>query len=267
MRIGEFLTKEFRLKIYEKYLTSDISYFERKENSPAALMSKITNDTIKINIIATSMLGFTLHTLVAILISVPLAFSSEWRLSLINVGFIPAIGIISFLTFKSQKKIEEISKRSNFESSVIVSEAVNNSKTIIAFNMRQEIINLFTKTITAENTDFIKSNILKCLFYGISQFLVFSLYALLFWYAGNYVKSDSTDFINQMFIPGFSFDPLEYSRLMVRCILVILFSGLGIGLAQKFVGDYSSAKQSLYQINLKLTAIGCYGRRIEFLMT
>ncbi len=102
MRIGEFLTKKFRLKIYEKYLTSDISFFEKKDNSPAALMSKITNDTIKINIIATSMLGFTLHTIVAILVGVPIAFSSEWRLSLINVGFIPAIGIVSFFTFRAQ---------------------------------------------------------------------------------------------------------------------------------------------------------------------
>ena len=70
-------------------------------------------------------------------------------------------------------------------------------------------------------------------FYSITQFVIFAIYAILFYVGGNLYKKDKATFTN-----------------ILRAIFTILFSALGVGIAQMFVGDYSAVLNLFIGVNL-----------------
>ena len=88
---GEILTSKYRKDIFEKFLNLHIGYFDIKENSPGALLTRLTSDTTKITGIATSILGQILQTIVTLCIGMIVSFFYQWIICAINIAFMPLI--------------------------------------------------------------------------------------------------------------------------------------------------------------------------------
>ena len=232
--LGEILTSKYRKEVFEKFLNLHIAYFDLKENSPGALLTKLTTDTTKISGVATTILGQLLQTSVTLIIGIVVSFVCQWILTLINIAFMPLVIGSYYLQFTLQQGVNDGNK---FIDGNILSESVLNSKTIFSYNMQYKIVDIYSNIILdVQNLKNKKCKHLKILingfFYSITQFVIFAMYATLFYVGGNLYKKDKATFTN-----------------ILRAIFTILFSALGVGIAQMFVGDYSAAKQSI--INLQ----------------
>lgn len=223
-----------------------MAFFDDPEHSPGALLSKLSSDTTKINSVALAVVGLIVQMTVTLTLGLTIGFISDWRLSLINLGFLPLIALTSVGSYKVQKGLEGSDQSIEIESGSILSESVNNSKTIFSYNMAVPVADMYTKLITKNDKTVLKDALCNAFLYSLSQFIVFALYGTLFYVASVFMKVDEEKGIDvSIGDEGFN---TKYISNMMRAILTILFTALGVGIAQQFIGDYATAKESLYNL-------------------
>jgi ABC-type multidrug transport system fused ATPase/permease subunit len=232
--IGEILTKKFRELIYDKFLNFHMGFFDRAENSPGSLLTKLSADTTKINGVALTIIGQLIQTAVTLILGISLALTYQWKLCLINLCFLPLIIGNYVIQFRVQKGSAEGSENIEVEAGSILSESVINTKTIFSYNMQDKVVLFYGNILKGFNTHLLRTSALNGLLYGLSQFVIFGMYATLFSVGGGLYSNKEVTLQN-----------------MMRAIFIVLFTALGVGIAQVFVGDYHAAKQaivSLYKI-------------------
>jgi ATP-binding cassette subfamily B (MDR/TAP) protein 1 len=218
--------------MFDKFLNFHMGFFDRNENSPGALLTKLSSDCTKINGIALSVVGQLLQTSVTLILGITLALVYDWRLCLINLGFLPLIVLTYVFQFKVQKGGSAGNEAIEVEAGSILSESVINTKTIFSYNMEDKVVDFYSKVLARFNKNLFKSSLYNGIFYAISQFIIFAMYATLFYAGGQF----------------FFMEPKLTLKNMMRAILTILFSALGIGVAAAFVGDYGAAKQAMVSL-------------------
>lgn len=89
--IGSVITNELRKKIIDKYLKLHISYFDINENSPGALLTRLSIDTTQLNSLVLTVIGDFINSLGNLIVGIILGFYYDWRMTLICICFIPFI--------------------------------------------------------------------------------------------------------------------------------------------------------------------------------
>ena len=230
-KIGEILCQKLRSAVFKKYLQMHIGFYDIQENSPGALITRLSSDTTKLNGIVLTMIGVSVQTFVNLIVGIVLGFIYDWRLSLIALAFLPLLAGSTAFQHRLRKGLIQSDEELDIESGSVLSESVINTKTIFSFNMQKKIV-LFYQEISGRGTkNLIKQSLISGFFFGISQFVLFATYAVIFYAGGSFILNGSLDFGS-----------------MMKAILCILFAAAGIGNAQQYMGDYSKAKLALESI-------------------
>ena len=211
-----------------------MGFFDRVENSPGSLLTKLSAETTKINGVALTIIGQLIQTAVTLILGISLALVYQWKLCLINLCFMPLIIGNYVIQFRVQKGDVEGNESIETEAGSILSESVINTKTLFSYNMQDKVVDFYSKILKGFNKNIIRTSLLNGLLYGASQFVIFAMYATLFYVGGNLFSKKEVS--------------LSY---MMRAIFIVLFTALGVGIAQAFVGDYQAAKHaivSLYKV-------------------
>lgn len=233
-KIGETLCKNLRSAVFQKLLQMHMSFFDKPENSPGALMTRLSSDTTKLNGIVLTMIGVSVQSLVNLVLGLTLGFIFDWRLSLISLAFMPLIAFSGAIQNELRKGLVKSDEKLDIESGSILSEAVINTKTIFSYNMQSKICQFYDEVILCGKDNIFKSSFITGLSFGFSQFIIFITYAVVFYSGGNFILEGS----------------LEFGDIM-KAMFSILFAAFGLGQAQQYVGDISKAKvavDSIFQI-------------------
>jgi ATP-binding cassette subfamily B (MDR/TAP) protein 1 len=177
------------------------------------------------------MIAISVQTFVMLIIGVVLGFYYDWRLSLINLGFFPLIMFNSVMHFKIQSGYTNADQKTEIEAGSILSESVINTKTIFSYNMQSTVVNLYKEILDRKSKDLVCQSIINGVLFGISQFVVFIIYAVLF-YAGG-----------QFMLKGYL-----TLKSMMSAIFAILMSAFGLGMAQQYIKDYSESRTALMNL-------------------
>ena len=189
-----FLTANLRKKILKKYLELDLSFFDKIENSPGALLSKLSIDTIQLNSIFQMIIGDLFHCLGSLISGLLLSFYYDWRLSIISCCFIPFIIISNLLIAKTRRSGNKYYNKSNIEAGAILSESVLNTKTIFAFNFQKESVKLYMEALKSETKTFIKDSVFFGLLMGFGIFCSFLNHSALFYFSKKFFLQKSLDY-------------------------------------------------------------------------
>ena len=113
---------EMRKLIIDKYLKLHVGYFDIDENAPDALLTKLSIDTTQLNSLVLSVLGDAVSVGGVIIVSLVLGFYFEWRLTLINLCFIPFIIIARVIVNETRRGGRDSDKKMNIEAGSVLSE-------------------------------------------------------------------------------------------------------------------------------------------------
>jgi len=194
-----------------------------------SVLARLTSYTSKISGVATNIIGQLTQTSVTLILGISLALVYDWRLCLINLCFMPLIIGTYIIQFKVSKATSPGNLELESEAASILGETLGNTKTIFAYNMQNYVVNFYDKILQKINNNRIyRSNIIFGILYASSQFIVFAMYATLFYVGGKFFEDGSVTL-----------------KSMMRAILTILFSALGVEIAQAFVGDYSASQKAI----------------------
>lgn len=206
-------------------------FFDKKENSPACLLSKLTYDSENLNSITMGVLGIVIQSIFTLIVACTIGFIADWKITLIQILFTPLIFYVNYLYAQVSAVQSDSNDMSQIEAAQIQSECITNSKTVFAYNYQIKAVKQF-KDILIEPmknnpTFFMKYGGL----FGITQFIRFVPLFLSFYFGSTFIEFDGSD-------PG-------YIMIVINVFYVSL---LYIGNGSKYMADISKANQSLLNV-------------------
>ena len=229
--IGEVLSSKLRNAIFIKYLRLHLGYFDKTENSPGSLLTKLSIDTTLLNGLVLTVVGVSVQSLVCLSLGLIIGFYYEWRLAFICIAFFPFIIISAAMQQKLRKGGSSGDDRKDIEAGSILSECVINTKTIFSYNFTEKAIEMYKEILSESKDNIVSQCLIQGFLFGIGQFALFAAYATLFYAGGRFIINGSLNFND-----------------MTRAIMSILFSAFGLGMAQQFAGDYVKASNAFISI-------------------
>lgn len=229
--IGEYICKELRVMTYVKYLSMHMGFYDISENTPGSLLSKLASDTRKLNGISLGILGTIFQTISIIIISVTIGFIYDWRLSLINVSFLPLNIIGAMIYYRSQNGFQEKNKIIENMASTVMSESVCNTKTIFCYNMQEKVYSMYSEILRSNDKNILKSSIISGILYGITQFILFTSFATLMYVGGTFIADGSLNLFE-----------------MLCAIYSIFMAAWGLGIAMQKLTFISESKAAFVSV-------------------
>ena len=226
------ITCNMKKEVVEKYLSLHVAYFDIDDNSPGALLTKLSIDTTQLNSIILTLVGDVLTTVGNVITGLTIGFIYDWRLTLISICFIPFI-VTAFVIAKDSVRAVTKKKdnRTDIEAGAMLSECVINTKTIFSFNFQQPAVDMYLGLLLDETTQYIKDSLWKGFFLGFGAFATYACNATIFYSAKEFILKFSL-----------SFDDFMYAA----CSLFMMVAGLSVGL--NGISDYPKAKRAFISV-------------------
>ena len=230
--IGCTLCCNYRKKILRKYLQMHISFFDITQNSPGALLTRLSIDTMQLNALVMSILGTTVQCGVILVLGFILGCIYEWRLTLVQYCFMPFIVIAAVLRRSMNNGSNKFGLKANVEAGGVLSECVTNTKTIYSFNFQKKAVEMYMDILEYCRRQFIRDAVVAGFFIGLGQFCMFAANANVFALSKKLILDGDID-----------------SEDMGLALNIVITSCAGVSQALSNVGDIKKASvafKSLY---------------------
>jgi ATP-binding cassette subfamily B (MDR/TAP) protein 1 len=217
-QIGEMFTYTIRIKYFRRLMYKDLTYFDKEENQPGAISSRLALDCKTINILIGTYIGSIFQSLSSLIVGLVIAFIYSWRIALVMMAMTPLLficGIVDTQMINAEKKAE------NIQGSGLLPEALNNMKVVRSLTAQHQIFSRFERFAESQRVTSLKKSWIMGFLFGFSQFSQVLIYAVIF-RVGSKFQIDYGLNTNEFFIA--------------------LFAGYGAGMANQFFGGIGEAK-------------------------
>ena len=232
--LGALITTKMRKKVLQKYLELHVGYYDINTNTPGGLLTKLSIDTTQLSPIFLSIFGALFCTIGSLVTALIIGFCYDWKLTLIITCFIPFLILSQVLMTKYRENGREVNKDIRIEAGNLLSECVNNTKTIFSFNFQNHAIEMYRSILEQETKEYLRDSIMLCLLIGGGSFLLYVAYAVVYKCSVKFIRNRTLTFYN------------------MNCVMNTLMSSIN-GIADNLhgIGDYPKAKlsfKSIYKI-------------------
>ncbi|XP_058093734.1 ABC transporter B family member 15-like isoform X2 [Magnolia sinica] len=232
--MGERLTKRIREKMLERVLTFEIGWFDRDENSSAAICARLAAEA---NVVR-SLVGDRLSLLLQVTTTASLAFVLglvvAWRVAIVMIAIQPLLIGCFYSRRVLMINMSTKARKAQNEGSQLASEAVVNHRTITAFSSQKRVLGLYESCQKGPQRENMKQSWFAGLGLFISQFVTTASIALTFWYGG------------RLMIQG-----LVIPKHLFQAFFILMTTGKVIADAGSMTSDLakgSSAVKSVFEI-------------------
>ena len=233
-RIGVALARLYRKKILKKYLQFHMSFYDITKNSPGALLTRLSIDTMQLNNLVFSTVGSTVQVGITFVLGLIMGCIYEYRLCLIMFAFVPFIAVAIIIRRSINSGSGKRGVKANVEAGGILSECVTNTKTIFSYNFQGHAVEMYMDVLEYNRRKFVKDSLVAGFFVGLGQFALFGGQACVFHAAKTYILNQDIN-----------------SEDMALALNIVLVSAGSIGNGLGQLGDIKKAIiafKSIYSI-------------------
>ncbi len=220
-----------RKEVIKKYLQFHVGFFDWDENSPGALLTRLSIDTTQLNAVVLTIVGDAVTTVGILIFALALSCHYDYRLTLIALCFLPFIVFSQILVNRARRGGRDGERKLDIEAGAVLSECVINTKTIYSFNFQKPAVEMYLGILEAEKKNFLRDSLIQGLLLGLGIFCSFASNATVFNYAGYYIRKKSLTYQNMIFVIN---------------ICSTMSHGLSNGL--RGIADFSKAKKSCLSV-------------------
>ncbi|CAG8490787.1 8956_t:CDS:2 [Funneliformis mosseae] len=222
---GEILTKRLRKMVFSHLLKQEMGFFDDERNNTGALTSKLATDATKVDGLTGTLMGSIIHSGSNMVFGLGIAFAYGWKLTLVILAATPLIFASGILQMKTLAGFGAKTRNAYEESGQIVQQSVANMRTIASLSREETFKELYNKAIKKPHSIAIRGSIVSSIGFGLSQGLLFLVYALAFWYGGELVASQ------------------EYTQGdMLKVLFAVIFCAMAAGQTSTFAPNTAKAK-------------------------
>ncbi|KAL7940157.1 multidrug resistance protein [Trichoderma barbatum] len=224
---SEHLTARVRSLALQQYLKMDISYFDKKENSAAALSGFLSGATGTLTGLSGSALGIILICISTLFSGIIVSLALGWKLALVCLSVIPLMIGGGYFGIWLVGDFEQKNELFANKTAEFAGETLHGIQTIAALTREQTALDEFHETLQASKTKALAANLQASLMYALTQTAYYACMALSFWYGGRLILSG------------------EYSLFQVISVQsAMLLSGFSAGMVFSWTPNIGSAKQA-----------------------
>ncbi|VAI48198.1 unnamed protein product [Triticum turgidum subsp. durum] len=209
--MGERLTLRVREKMFAAILRNEIGWFDSTTHTSSMLASRLETDATLVRTIVVDRSTILLQNVGMIVTSLIIAFILNWRITLVVLATYPLMvsGHISEKMF--MKGYGGNLGKSYLKANMLAAEAVSNMRTVAAFCAEEKVIKLYADELKEPGKRSFRRGQGAGVFYGVSQFFLFSSYALALW--GSHLMSKE----------------LATFRSVMKSFMVLIVTALAMG--------------------------------------
>ncbi|KAM6588657.1 hypothetical protein CsatA_011262 [Cannabis sativa] len=196
--MGERLTLRVRERMFSAMLRNEIAWFDDTNNTSSMLSSRLESDATLLRTIVVDRSTILLQNVGLVVASFIIAFLLNWRITLVVLATYPLVisGHISEKLFM-QGYGGNLSK-AYLKANMLAGEAVSNIRTVAAFCAEQKVLDLYARELVEPSKRSFTRGQIAGIFYGISQFFIFSSYGLALWYGSVLMGKELSSFKSVM---------------------------------------------------------------------
>jgi ATP-binding cassette subfamily B (MDR/TAP) protein 1 len=102
--VGENLTFNIRVKLFESIMHKSLAWFDRKDRAPGALINILSEDVTKLNALTTETFSLVVEAVACLCLGVAFSFIYSWKIALVGTFLSPLMLIGGYLMFKVHYK-------------------------------------------------------------------------------------------------------------------------------------------------------------------
>ncbi|CAG8451736.1 11792_t:CDS:10 [Diversispora eburnea] len=228
---GEKLTKRLRSMTFEALLKQEIGFFDDENNGTGILTSRLATDATKVDGLTGTLMGSILQSITNLIVGLTIAFVYGWKLTLVILASTPAIIASGFLQMQALAGFSAKTASAYDKSSQIVQQSVSNIRTIASLTRENTFKHLYGVSLQNPHKIAVKGSMVSSIGFGLSNGLLFYVYALAFWYGSRLVGAQ------------------EYTTgNMMKVLFAVVFCAIAAGQASTFAPNTAKAKVSALSI-------------------
>uniref|UniRef100_A0A803L624 Uncharacterized protein n=2 Tax=Chenopodium quinoa TaxID=63459 RepID=A0A803L624_CHEQI len=196
--MGERLTLRVREKMFSAILSNEIGWFDDSRNSSSTLSSRLESDATLLRSIVVDRTTILLLNCGFIITAFIIAFMLNWRLTLVVLSMYPLIISGHFSEKLFMQGYGGNLSKAYLGANMLAGEAVSNIRTVAAFCAEEKVLDLYDRELIEPSKRAFKRGQIAGIFYGVSQFFIFSSYALALWYGSTLMAKGLSGFKSVM---------------------------------------------------------------------
>ncbi|MED6148480.1 ABC transporter B member 15 [Stylosanthes scabra] len=185
--MGECLTKRIRETMFAKILTFEIAWFDRHQNSTAAVCSRLAKDANLVRSLVGDRIGLVVQTVSAVVTAFTLGLVIAWRLAIVMICVQPLMVACFYTKRVLIKTMSKKVAKAQEESSKLAAEALSNLRTITAFSSQNRILKMLENAQEGPRRENLRQSFYAGIGLACSQAITTCAMALNFWYGGQLV--------------------------------------------------------------------------------
>lgn len=228
-KVGTASAQSIRTQTFTQLMNYDEAYYEKPNSSPQRVSYILAQDADKVQGYGAPLLALCLLILAGFTCATIVEMICSWKLGLVIMAcapFLTASDLFSPMLSFFHTKTTFYAK-----SNEIAAEATTNAKAIAAYNLRPRISSAYMASVRANNNDLNKSVVLYGLLYGAGLFVLYGVYALVFWYGAWLVREED----------------LRYEDMLVATFTCVL-TAYGMLMSFSYAPSMNSARRSTNRI-------------------
>ncbi|KAL6650844.1 hypothetical protein ACP70R_009769 [Stipagrostis hirtigluma subsp. patula] len=230
MYTGERQVIALRKAYLDAVLRQDVGFFDTDART-GDIVFGISTDTLLVQDAIGEKVGNFIHYLATFLAGLLVGFIAAWRLALLSVAVIPAIAFAGGLYAYTLTGLTSKSRESYANAGVVAEQAIAQVRTVYSFVGESKALNSYSEAIQNTLKLGYKAGMAKGLGIGCTYGIACMSWALVFWYAGVFVRNRQTD-------GGKAF----------TAIFSAIVGGLSLGQAFSNLGAFSKGKIAGYKL-------------------
>ncbi|KAL4197759.1 hypothetical protein AMTRI_Chr04g252710 [Amborella trichopoda] len=230
MYTGERQVSALRKKYLEAVLKQDVGFFDTDARTGDIVFS-VSTDTLLVQDAISEKVGNFIHYMSTFLAGLVVGFVSAWRLALLSIAVIPGIAFAGGLYAYTLTGLTSKSQQSYASAGIIAEEAIAQIRTVYSYVGESKALGSYSEAIQNTLKLGYKAGMAKGLGIGCTYGIACMSWALVFWYAGVFIRNGQTD-------GGKAF----------TAIFSAIVGGMSLGQSFSNLGAFSKGKVAGYKL-------------------
>ncbi|XP_051120699.1 ABC transporter B family member 19 [Andrographis paniculata] len=230
MYTGERQAGALRKKYLEAVLKQDVGFFDTDARTGDIVFS-VSTDTLLVQDAISEKVGNFIHYLSTFLAGLVVGFVSAWRLALLSVAVIPGIAFAGGLYAYTLTGLTSKSRDSYANAGIIAEQSIAQVRTVYSYVGESKALSAYSELIQNTLKLGYKAGMAKGLGLGCTYGIACMSWALVFWYAGVFIRNGQTD-------GGKAF----------TAIFSAIVGGMSLGQSFSNLGAFSKGKAAGYKL-------------------
>lgn len=229
--MGERLTLRIRTMMFKAMLRNEIGWFDDVNNTSSMLSSQLETEATLLRTVIVDRSTILLQNVGLVVTSFIIAFILNWRLTLVVIATYPLIisGHISEKLF--MKGYGGDLAKAYLKANMLAGEAVSNIRTVAAFCSEEKVLDLYARELVEPSRHSFRRGQAAGIFYGVSQFFIFSSYGLALWYGSTLMEQELASF-----------------KSVMKAFMVLIVTALAMGETLAMAPDLLKGNQMLASV-------------------